>query len=385
MNHFNVPLFNTRLTIAPCSSSATTRSATANNTFLNLVHACKNFVASRRVVSEVNCRLHGWLALTVVCVASLYCVSSASAQTTNGFVTAWGYNGFGQCLGTNSSGSPITSTANGASVQILGVTLSGVSAIAGGADHTIALKNGEVLAWGSNGNGQCLGTNSSGSPITSTANGASVQILGVTLSGVSAIAGGGSHTIALKNSEVLAWGYNSLGQCTVPASAQSSVIAIAGGYYHAIALGIPVDTNYNSRLDSCEITANAALDRNTNGMLDSFDCAQDPALDCNHNLNIDQYEIVDNELLDCNYNGKIDSCDIANGVADDDSDSHLDVCEWSKGDLDLSGVIDSGDFSILLLYYGEIDPIFGDMDGSGLIDTGDASIILLYFGEVTWP
>ena len=249
----------------------------------------------------------------------------------------------------------------------------------------IASKNSPVFAWGSNGNGQCLGTNSSGSPITSTANGASVQILGVTLSGVSAIAGGADHTIALKNSEVLAWGRNVEGQCTIPASTQSSVIAIAGGYYHTIALRIPVDTNYNSRLDSCEITANAALDRNTNGMLDSFDCAQDPALDCNHNLNIDQYEIVDNELLDCNYNGKIDSCDIANGVADDDSDSHLDVCEWSKGDLDLSGVIDSGDFSILLLYYGEIDPIFGDMDGSGLIDTGDASIILLYFGEVTWP
>ena len=197
MNHFNVPIFNTRLTIAPCSRSATTRSATADNTFLNLVHACKNFVASRRVVSEASCRLHGWLALSIVCAIAFVFVPSASADI-NGVVTAWGANDNGQCT--------IPASAS-----------SGVSAIAGGSDHTIALKNGEVLAWGYNGNGQCTIP-------------ASAQ------SGVSAIAGGSSHTIALKNGEVLAWGGNGNGQCTIPASAKSGVSAIAGGSYHTIAI-----------------------------------------------------------------------------------------------------------------------------------------------------
>ena len=91
-----------------------------------------------------------------------------------------------------------------------------------------------------------------------------------------------------------------------------------------------------------------------------------------------------NSLLDCNLNGELDSYDIAMGAPDDDLDTHPDQCQYDKGDLDLSGIVDSGDFSILLLYYGEENPSFGDFDGSGIIDTGDASIMLLYFGEVTW-
>ena len=225
---------------------------------------------------------------------------------------------------------------------------------------------GGVLVWGFNNYGQCN--------IPASAN-----------SGVSAIAGGYGHTIALKGGAVLAWGYNYYGQCTIPASASSGVSAIAGGYVHTIALRIPVDTNNNARLDRCEIADNPSLDRNNNGMLDSYDCAQNPALDCNQNLRIDQYEIIDNELLDCDHNSKIDSCDITSGVADDNTDGHLDICQHAKGDLDLSGIVDSADFSILLLYYGEINPLFGDFDGSGMIDAGDAAVMLLYFGPVTWP
>ena len=95
--------------------------------------------------------------------------------------------------------------------------------------------------------------------------------------------------------------------------------------------------------------------------------------------------MADNELLDCDYNGKNDSCDIASGVADDDTDGHVDLCEFAKGDLDLSGVVDSSDFGFLLLYFGEANPPFGDFDGSGSIDSGDLGYMALNFGEVTWP
>ena len=100
---------------------------------------------------------------------------------------------------------------------------SGVSTIAGGWYHTIALKDDAVLAWGNNWHGQC-------------------DIPVDALSGVNAIAGGYEHSIALKGGAVLAWGRNDEGQCTIPASANSGVSAIAGGYGHTIALKGPIAT-----------------------------------------------------------------------------------------------------------------------------------------------
>ena len=190
MIHFNAPLSTASVSKGHSSPSASTVCAGTGFTHFSLAHTCKNFVASRRANSEVGLRLRAVLALTVVCAASLFCASGASARTINGVVTAWGNNDYGQCT--------IPASAN-----------SGVSAIAGGS-HTIALKDGAVLAWGYNDFGECT--------IPASAN-----------SGVSAIAGGDAHTIALKGGAVLAWGNNRFGQCNIPASANSGVSAIAGG------------------------------------------------------------------------------------------------------------------------------------------------------------
>jgi hypothetical protein len=57
----------------------------------------------------------------------------------------------------------------------------------------------------------------------------------------------------------------------------------------------------------------------------------------------------------------------------------------AKGDLDLSGNVDSGDTSLLLLNFDEWNPAFGDFDGNNVIDTGDVSYLLLNFGPVMWP
>ncbi len=98
--------------------------------------------------------------------------------------------------------------------------LSGVTAIAAGGSHTVALKNdGTVVAWGDNFYGQTT--------------------VPVGLSGVTAIAAGGWHTVALKNDgTVVAWGRNIAGQRTVPAGL-SGVVAIAAGYYHTAVLVAP--------------------------------------------------------------------------------------------------------------------------------------------------
>ncbi|MBM3871133.1 MAG: hypothetical protein FJ392_09240 [Verrucomicrobia bacterium] len=129
------------------------------------------------------------------------------ALTQGGTVVAWGRNGDGQ-----------TTVPAG---------LSGVVAIAAGANYTVALKSdGTVVAWGGNNHGQ---TN-----------------VPAGLSGVVAIAAGERHTVALKSDgTVVAWGRSSEGQTTVPAGL-SGVVAIAAGGGFTVALksdGTVVDSN----------------------------------------------------------------------------------------------------------------------------------------------
>jgi len=92
-----------------------------------------------------------------------------------------------------------------------------VTAIAAGGFHTVALKeDGTVAAWGDNTHGQCSAPTD--------------------LSGVMAIAAGHYHTVALKtDGTVIAWGRNDYGQATVP-EGLAGVIAVAAGYYHTVAL-----------------------------------------------------------------------------------------------------------------------------------------------------
>jgi hypothetical protein len=115
----------------------------------------------------------------------------------DGTVVAWGYNNEGQ-----------TDVPAG---------LSGVMAIAAGGWHTVALKsNGTVVNWGYDDYGQ---TN-----------------IPVGLSNVRAIAAGSLHTVALKrDGTVVAWGWNYYGQTSVPAKL-SDIMAVAGGADHTVAL-----------------------------------------------------------------------------------------------------------------------------------------------------
>ena len=76
----------------------------------------------------------------------------------------------------------------------------------------------QIVAWGDNSSGQ-------------------TNVPVAAQSGVTAIAAGNSHTVALKtNGAVLAWGDNSYGQTNVSVAAQSDVIAIAAANSHTLAL-----------------------------------------------------------------------------------------------------------------------------------------------------
>jgi len=111
-----------------------------------------------------------------------------------GSLVAWGSNGIGQCnvpTGTD------------------------YVTIAGGWYHGLALRaDGSLVAWGYNYYGQCnvpTGNN------------------------FKAIAGGRQHSLALKSDGTLvAWGDNSFGQCNVPAG--NNYVAIAAGSMYSLAL-----------------------------------------------------------------------------------------------------------------------------------------------------
>ena len=153
------------------------------------------------------------------------------ALKSDGTVWAWGFNEYGE-LGDE------TTTQRTTPVQVNG--LSSVTTIAGGASHTIALKSdGTVWAWGYNYYYQ-LGDGTTGERHSP------VQVSG--LSDVTAIAGGRYHSIALKSDgTVWAWGNNEYGQLgdgrttlksgnPLQASGLSGVTAVAGGAGHTIAL-----------------------------------------------------------------------------------------------------------------------------------------------------
>jgi alpha-tubulin suppressor-like RCC1 family protein len=142
---------------------------------------------------------------------------------TNGIAVAGGgrlslvlkVDGTVAAIGKKDSGSAVPTTQDHALTVPAG--LIGVTAIAAGWDHALALKSdGTVVAWDGNQYGESTVPDG--------------------LSGVVAIAAGQDHSIALKSDgTVVAWGRNNFGQCTVPSSV-ANVVAITCGDYESYAL-----------------------------------------------------------------------------------------------------------------------------------------------------
>jgi alpha-tubulin suppressor-like RCC1 family protein len=157
-------------------------------------------------------RAYAALACTIaVTIAAALLAVSASAAPLG--VGAWGYNGSGQ-LGNGSM------TTSRVAVPVSG--LSGVTAIAAGGEHSLALmSNGTVMAWGNNREGQ-LGNG--------TTTNSRVPVIVSGLAGVTAIAAGKEHSLALlNNGTVLAWGGNEDGQLGNGKTTKStSVVAVKG-------------------------------------------------------------------------------------------------------------------------------------------------------------
>ena len=161
------------------------------------------------------------------------------ALKADGTVWAWGNNTLGQV------GNGAVSVAQATPVQVGG--LANVVAIAAGDAHSLALESdGTVWAWGVNDSAPwAAGCNGQLGDGTTTNRLIPVQVHGLT--GVAAIAGGGSHSLALKSDgTVWAWGCNNMGQLgdgtttnrLTPVQVQrlTAVVALAAGGWHSLAL-----------------------------------------------------------------------------------------------------------------------------------------------------
>jgi alpha-tubulin suppressor-like RCC1 family protein len=170
--------------------------------------------------------MHGVVWLLVA--AAVFAVDNARADS----AYAWGDNSSGQ-LGDG------THTSRNSPAPVSGLS-SGVTAVGAGNSHSLAIMNGGVYAWGYNGDGQVdSGTNDLTIPLP-------VPVTGMS-SGVTAVAGGEAHSVAIQNGGAYAWGYNSFGQLgdgtygphSTPAPVNglsSGVIAIAATYSHNLAI-----------------------------------------------------------------------------------------------------------------------------------------------------
>jgi alpha-tubulin suppressor-like RCC1 family protein len=159
------------------------------------------------------------------------------AVRSDGTVWAWGDNSDGELGNATTTGSSVP-------VQVTGLT--GVVQVAAGYFDSLALRSdGTVWAWGNNSIGQ-LGdgtTTNRATPVQVA--GFPVQLAGLT--GVTQIAAGGLHSLALRSDgTVVAWGYNSDGQLgngtttdhttPVAVSGLTKVTQIAAGFSHSVAL-----------------------------------------------------------------------------------------------------------------------------------------------------
>lgn len=159
---------------------------------------------------------------------------SHSLAVRNGALYTWGLGYFGQ-LGNGSHGNQASTNVPGAISSLS----SGVTAVAAGDNHSLAIQNGAVFTWGSNGYGQ-LGNGTKGSEHYDTP--APVSTLA---SRVSVIAGGTATSFAIRDGMLYAWGENSSGELglgnmgitttpTVVSAFNGGVTAVVVGSAHSL-------------------------------------------------------------------------------------------------------------------------------------------------------
>jgi len=160
------------------------------------------------------------------------------ALDSNATVWSWGDNPIGD--GTN----------NEAHAPAHLTTLSSITVIAEGRDHSMAVDSGgHIWTWGQNANGQ-LGDSTTTNRISP------VEVLNTTgtgsfLSGIAAVAGGGSHSLAATSTgTVYTWGLNSDGQLGDGTTTQRTIPVTVTGLSGTIIVAVSGGSAFSAALDN---------------------------------------------------------------------------------------------------------------------------------------
>jgi alpha-tubulin suppressor-like RCC1 family protein len=180
--------------------------------------------------------------LLAVALAVALCAAGAASAAT---VWTWGLDNEGELGHIPYPGTTKCGTIPCAPAPV--GSLAGATAIAGGFDHSLAVRAGRLVSWGDNRFGE-LGIGTTTGPVTCSAGfPCSVKPLLTKFHPVVAVAAGVNFSLALlSNGTVEAWGNNAVGQLgdgtttssstPVLVSGLSNVKAIAAGGSHALAL-----------------------------------------------------------------------------------------------------------------------------------------------------
>lgn len=121
------------------------------------------------------------------------------------------------------------------------------------------------------------------------------------------------------------------------------------------------------------------VDCDGNGIHDAFDLRDGVWEDCDESGVPDICE-SSSASADCNANGVSDYCDIANGASIDQNRNNVpDECEC-EGDVDGDGTVNVDDVVAVILAWGDTGPNPADLNGDFVVDAGDLSLILTYYG-----
>jgi alpha-tubulin suppressor-like RCC1 family protein len=167
------------------------------------------------------------IATPTLAVLALAMLFSPGARAEGGRAEGWGGDEFGQIGSSATVPAPVCKCIE---APVTVDALSGITQIAPGESHTLALLgNGTVMAWGGNASGQ-VGDN------TTEPRSAPVPV--PLLSGVVGVAAGSNHSLALlSNGTVMAWGDNVNGELGNGVPGGSSIVPVAvPGLQHVVAI-----------------------------------------------------------------------------------------------------------------------------------------------------
>lgn len=156
------------------------------------------------------------------------------AFTNNSSVMAWGYNSHGQLGNSKIKTSKDSRTDDYSATPVQVDSLAGVTSVAAGGFHSLAVAGGKVYSWGDNTYSQL------GYATSETVNKAPKEV--PALDGVIQVAAGGYHSLALTSGgRVWAWGKNDVGQLGPGATGEASKAAPVQVLFTDPLTGLPAD------------------------------------------------------------------------------------------------------------------------------------------------